>query len=442
MSRSLTAGLLIALAAGPARAQSADGAARGLDSAAIPARPKLDAGVDTNSAQANYAYGIKRIYDSPIESMRAFYWASRIDPSSADAMCALWTAKLIVMPDKDIMAYFAHGKAKRTPTQIALDSLISRAYAANPFLLGSIDGALMRRRIEARIYLQDPKMPIGEQEQIVSGKMRAAEYRPEIEYAEGRFQAALAAYALDLDLMTSRASLVEKSLAKSKPNAKEKEFIEVMKMESAFAEMEIHAKRARIFFHLHELDSASTEMTTALSLMQAQDSGSTQLLYISKATLDQALGMIYEHDRRPDLAREAYGHALQEDLSYYAAHGRLAELGLEQGDTTIALSEMDLAVQLDPKDPALRYRYATLLVSVRHDAEAADQLRKAIALDPYYGAPHLLLAMISDIENYTTEAIAEYQSYVALAARSEPQLPRVKARLAKLTEGLASTSSH
>jgi Tfp pilus assembly protein PilF len=436
------AGLLLALAAAPAHSQSADKLPRGLDSAAVPARPKLDAGADTNSAQANYEYGMMHIYDSPIESLRAFYWASRIAPASGEAMYALWTAKLIAMNDADITAYFTHGKAKRTLTQLALDSLIARAYAVNPFLFSSIDGALMRRRIEARIYLQFPKMPIGEQEQIVSGKMRAAEYRPEIAYAEGRFQAALAAYNLDLSLMASREKMMEKADAKWKPNAKEKAFIEMMKMESAYWQVEIHAKRARIFFHLHELDSASTEMTTALSMLQAQDSGSAQLLYMSKAIFDQSLGMIYEHDRRPDLAREAYGHALQEDLSYYAAHGRLAELELEQGDTAIALSEMDLAVQLDSGDPALRYRYAELLVNARRDADAAQQLKKAIALDPYYGAPHLLLAMISDVENYTSEAIAEYQSYVALAARSEPQLPRIKARLAKLTEGLASTSSH
>jgi hypothetical protein len=83
-----------------------------------------------------------------------------------------------------------------------------------------------------------------------------------------------------------------------------------------------------------------------------------------------------------------------------------------------------------------------MLVSARRDAEAAQQLIRAIALDPYYGSPRLMLAMMSDVESYTDDAIAEYKAYIALAARSEPQLPRVKARLAKLTEGLASTQSH
>jgi predicted Zn-dependent protease len=230
--------------------------------------------------------------------------------------------------------------------------------------------------------------------------------------------------------------------AKWKPNAKEKAFIQMIKMQSEYFQADVHAKRARIFFHLHELDSASSEMTAAISILQAQDSSTLQLLYLSKAMFDQSLGMIYEHDRRPDLAREAYGRALQEDLSYYAAHYRLAGLDLEHGDTTAALVEMDLAVQLAPGDPALRYHYAEMLVSARRDGEAAQQLIKAIALDPYYGSPHLMLAMMSDVESYTDDAIAQYKAYVALAARSEPELARVKARLAKLTDGLASTQSH
>jgi hypothetical protein len=442
MSRLLAAGLLITLAAMPVRAQRADSAAHPLDSAAVPARPKLDAGADTNSAQANYEYGKRRIYDSPVESLRAFYWASRIDPASGDAMYALWTAKLIAMRDADITSYFNYSGSKRTPGQLALDSLISRSYAANPFLFSSTDGALMRRRIEAKIYLEFPKMPIGQQEQIVAGKMRAAEYRPEIAYSEGRFQAALKSYAFELAGMSDTNWMRQKEKAKWKPNAKEKAFIQMIKMQSQYFQADLHAKRARIFFHLHELDSASSEMTAAISILQAQDSSALQLLYLSKAMFDQSLGMIYEHDRRPDLAREAYGRALQEDLSYYAAHYRLAGLDLEHGDTTAALVEMDLAVQLAPGDPALRYRYAEMLVSARRDAEAAQQLIRAIALDPYYGSPHLMLAMMSDVESYTDDAIAEYKAYIALAARSDPQLPRVKARLAKLTEGLASTQSH
>jgi tetratricopeptide (TPR) repeat protein len=447
-SRVVSAGaFLVALAAVPVHAQqpAPDSSAHASatapaarDSATVPSRPKLDPSADSNSAQANYAYGMKMVYDNPEEAVRAFYWASRIDPSSGDALYALWTAKLITLSDAELDAYLDRGQAKRTHSQLALDSLIYRAYEVNPFLFSSIDGALMRRTLQADASRIVPRLTAEQRSEFVARRMRAAENQPSIAYSEGRFQAALDAYAFQLE--ASR--LFGEMRAKKNPSAKEKRYAEMVKVGLAYARADMHAKRARIFFQLHELDSASTEMTAALSAMEAPDSGADQLLYLSKAIFDQSLGLIHEHDRRFDLAREAYGRALQEDLSYYPAHGRIAQLELEKGDTTSALSEMDLAVQLEPGDPALRYRYAEVLVHARRDAEAAQQLRKSIALDAEYGSPHLLLATIGDLEGYATEAIDEYQRYVALAARNDPQLPRVKMRLAKLSASLASTQPH
>lgn len=99
---------------------------------------------------------------------------------------------------------------------------------------------------------------------------------------------------------------------------------------------------------------------------------------------------------------------------------------------------MDLAVQLNPSDPVVRYSYAEILVHAKRDGDAAAQLRKAIALDPYYGAPHLLLALIADVEQYTDDAISEYTAYVAVASKKEEQLLVAKARLRELTASVAS----
>ena len=417
------------------------GSALGAQTAApTPERPRLEAGADSNSAQTNYTYGVKRIYNDPRESVRAFYWALRMDPSSGDAMYALWTAKLIAMSDSQLVSYLGHSRAheQRTSEQLGLDSLIYRAYVVNPFLFSSINAALLKRTLEAEIGIHDPKMKPELKAQAVARRVHEARAQPSIAYSEGRFQEALDSYAFEL----YATNLFGQPPAKKNPSAKEKQYAERVKVGLAFERVDLHAKRARIFFHLHELDSATTEMTAALSILQAQDSGSSQPIYLSKAIFNESLGMIYEHDRRFDLAREAYGRALLEDLGSYAAHNRLAGLELEQGDTTNALSDMDLAVQLEPRDPALRYRYAEVLLNARHDADAAQQLRKAIELDPYYGSPHLLLATMGDFEEYTADAIAEYRAYVAVAARNDPQLPRVQARLAKLTSSVASTQSH
>ncbi|HEV7392014.1 MAG TPA: tetratricopeptide repeat protein, partial [Burkholderiales bacterium] len=184
---------------------------------------------------------------------------------------------------------------------------------------------------------------------------------------------------------------------------------------------------------------ALTEMNSAMAGLRERDAKETVILYESKAMYDQSLGMIHEKAKHPDLAREAYAHALEEDLSYYSAHTKMAMLQLEQGDTTSALTEMDLAVQLQPNDPVLRYNYATVLIRARRDGEAATQLTKAIAADPFYPAPHFLMARIADVEQYTEDAVKEYQQYISLTTKTDPQVAMAQTRLTALTSTVAST---
>lgn len=237
-----------------------------------------------------------------------------------------------------------------------------------------------------------------------------------MEYADGRLQEALAAY------------------------TKELSYNGWTKREKGFISGEVHATRARIFYALGNLDSARAEMTAAVVAMRdrERDPKEVVILYRSKAMYEQSLGMIDERQSRADSARGAYEDALQEDLAYYPAHSRLAQLQLAKGDTTNALTELDLAVQLQPNSAVVRYAYASALVKIGRDADAAAQLKAAIAADPYYAAPHLLLARIADVEEYTDDAAAEYQRYIGCAARSAPELEFVKGRLSALSVASAS----
>ena len=185
---------------------------------------------------------------------------------------------------------------------------------------------------------------------------------------------------------------------------------------------EIHAERSRIFYLIGNMESAFTEMSAAIAGLSERDTKETVILYESKAMYDQSLGMIHEKAKHPDLAREAYAHALEEDLAYYSAHSRMASLQLASGDTANAITEMELAVQLQPNDPVLLYNYATTLVRARRDAEAATELGKSVAADSFYAQPHMLLARMADVEQYTDEAVKEYQIFLSLAARSDPQV--------------------
>jgi hypothetical protein len=63
----------------------------------IPTRPRLDPGADTNDARSYYQYGVRMLEGKPEESVRAFYWASRIDPSSGEVLYAMSVAGLMAM---------------------------------------------------------------------------------------------------------------------------------------------------------------------------------------------------------------------------------------------------------------------------------------------------------------------------------------------------------
>lgn len=383
--------------------------------AAPPLRPHLDAGADTNDARTYYRYGMQMVSSKPTESVRGFYWALQLDPSSAESMYALRTASLLAMSSSELYDYFDWSRKKRPPEHLALDSLLYRAFTVNPFVYRNMDLQLIRQMLEADVINQYPSVDRVELNVHVLDEMNLMRKLGWMSYAEGRFPEALDAYAKQLH-----------DKGRNKKDHEEND-------------SEIHADRARIFYQMGNMDSARSELTAAIAGMRERDKKSTVILYESKAMYEQSLGMINERSNKPDDAREAYGQALTEDLSYYAAHSHLAQLQLAQGDTGTAVSEMELAVQLQPNDPMLRYGYAVILVKAKRDGDAAGQLLKAIAADPYYAAPHLMLARMADIEDYTDDAVSEYQRYISLAAKSDPELPTARDRLTKLSATVAAT---
>jgi tetratricopeptide (TPR) repeat protein len=416
--RIIAAALLLALPANALRAQGAT---------PIP-RPHLAPGADSNSAQANYKYGVEAVKDKPEEAVRAFYWASKLDPSSGDALYALRSAKLLAMSSKELLSYMKQAPGKRTPEQLALDSLIFRAYGTDPFVFGNFDAALAKRMMEVQILDANPKIEAWALQRAVAMRLHFGSSWAWLLYTQGRFDEALAAYASELRLPPFPIN--------------DKRYVEVAARNHAASMIGFHAQRGRIFYMVDSVDSARSEMSAAIDGMRALDeSRDLVLVYQSKAMFLQSLGMIEERAHHPQAARAAYGAALQEDLSFFAAHSRLAQIALAENDTAGALAEMDLAVQLAPDDASLHYRYADVLVHARRDGDAAVQLRKAIALDPWYGAPHLMLARIADVEQYTEDAIDEYRKYIAVAARTDVQLLVAKARLSKLTATVVSTQA-
>ena len=381
-------------------------------SPAIPPRPKLYAGADTNDARLYYQYGVISLDDKPTESVRAFYWASKIDPSSADALYALHTAKMMAMSPDELGRFLDYSPRNRSPEYLAIDSLLFRAYTLNPFLTRSMERRIAQRAIEANIVHQNPNVDRARLNDAILARMQAMRNTAPLEAADGRLGEALTEYAKEL---------------------KYKGFSKDDRDDVAGY---IHAERSLLFYRLSNLDSARAEMVLAVQMMRARDDDKKKsvVFYISKAMYEHLIGVMDERLGDVDGARKSYAQALEEDLSYYGAHRSLAELDIAKGDTANALLEMDLAVQLQPNDPVLRFGYAKMLVTAHRDGDAAAQLVKSIAADPYYPAPHLLLARIADIEQYTDDAVHEYQQYVALSPTSDPQVAVAHQRLTLLAK--------
>src|SRR5215208_3140919 len=107
-------------------------------------------------------------------------------------------------------------------------------------------------------------------------------------------------------------------------------------------------------------------------------------------------------------------------------------LALDTKDSVTALSEMDLAVQIRPEDPGLRYLYGFTLSEVGRRAEAQQQFLKAIEYDSVYAAPRHGLARILETEGKPQEALAHYRAFLSLAAQRDLRRNEAEARVVAL----------
>jgi tetratricopeptide (TPR) repeat protein len=270
------------------------------------------------------------------------------------------------------------------------DSLQLQALALNPFLYLKLDrhllSALVRAIASERSGTSSPEtLQIEWQiEQYLAG---APEMRAWYAYTSGRFPEALGHYA--------------RAISRSKAKAA------------------LRTQRGRLFFQLDQADSALAELTRALAEMRKGDQKELVHLYESKALLEHSIGLVHQRLGAADSARAAFGRALEEDLAFHPAHVQLGLMALQAQDTTTALGELDLAVQLRGEDAGLRLFYGYTLGSLSRYADAEVQLRKAVELNDVWAAPHHMLGEVLEAQRRNADALAEYRRFLALASRQD-----------------------
>lgn len=368
-----------------------------------PKRPPLYAGADTNSAAAYYAFGLEKIEKDPKVAADAFYWATRLNPLHAESYYSRRVALLLADRRRAARYYLGDRSTLRSAEIQRIDSLYLIALTLNPFFYEGLDRLIFQAAVDDFVSREsdDPgALRYAIQRMLYMGGPGAKAWSA---YTEGRFDDALKHYA------------------------------DAIKESRASYKYLYRSRRGRLFFQLNQPDSALAELTQAVDDLRKRDEKDFVYLYISKALFEQTVGMALERLDRADAAREAYGRALQEDLAYSPAHLRLAYMALDKKDTTTALSEFDLAVELRPDDAGVRYQYGFALLLASRLEDAVTQLSKTIELNPVYAPPRYALGLVYEQQGKDTEALREFQAFVALASRQDTRLADAALRIKMLT---------
>jgi tetratricopeptide (TPR) repeat protein len=400
MRRIAAVALLVAFVVAPVGAQTAG---------AHPKRPELPFTRDTNDAHAYNELGQLKLSLEPRVAADAFYWAARLGPHAASAFYGQHTALLLADPAS--LRHYVDRDRKKPPSaeMLRIDSLRDRALLLDPFLYRKYEQLVLRRYFSEVAARRSPAAYRSERTvaAVVAFNRWVATADPGTQgwaaYCEGRFADALQSYAA--------------ALKKGKET------------------VHFRTERGGIFYLTGQFDSALVELRLALDELRKKDSEKLVRLYTSKALLEHSVAKIHEQLGDPASAREAYGRALEEDLAFYPAHVNLGVLALQEGDTATGLNELDLAVQIKGDEPMLRVFYGYLLSRVKRYPEAEVQLAKAIELEPFYARPYQFLGLLYEAQRKRSEAIRQYEAYLARAAQNDAPRQEIAQRLEALRLG-------
>jgi tetratricopeptide (TPR) repeat protein len=375
---------------------------------APPARPRLVQDADTNDANAYIRYATPLLKTHPRQAAAGFYWAIRLDPARPESLYGRRVALLMQDPQRLMRYMDGERNTVRSPYVRAADSLQLRALMMHPFMRRTHEFTMWNAFLDAivqDVQATNHRADAGALRFALDSYMQGAGPLTRAFYAqaEGRYPEALAHY--------------QTALRDSKNKAW------------------IHAERAQIRFLTGNFPETVREILLALEEARKRDERNVVYLYDSKAMYEYSLGYVLETMGRLDEAEEAYGRALQEDMSYYPAYGRMALIAMQRADTVAAVSSLALAAAIESADAGTRLRYAQLLMATGDHAEAEQQLGRLIELEPYFAAPYLERAQALEVLGRVEEAVAAYSDYLARTWRNNPQRATVSQRIAALRAG-------
>lgn len=365
-------------------------------------RPKLAAGADTNDAQAYLSLAARELEAAPDAAAAAFYWAARLDPSSADALYGRRIALLMRKPST--LAVVMEGKKSRSGKEYRMmDSLHLRALWLDPLLYRRFDRTMIMAYYRNANRTDFGSASPSELDRAILAYLdRASEsYKGWFAYSSGRMDQALVHYENALRLYPKSAGL--------------------------------RMDRGRVFAIKGQVTPALADFTAAITLIKDREAKKDEdvIFYDSKALAEHSIGLLWAQKGDLDSATAAFGRATAEDLSYHPAHVALGVIALGRRDSVTAVNELSLAAELAVDDPWTQFLYGDALVATGQHAEAEAPLKKAIALEEYFAAPHFALGKALE-KSDPAAARASYERFIALAGRRDVNRAAAAQRLAAM----------
>ena len=130
------------------------------------------------------------------------------------------------------------------------------------------------------------------------------------------------------------------------------------------------------------------------------------------------LGLAFHESDMPDSAEHYYKRAIEASPELSKAHVNLGVLYDTRGDASLALSEFQIALAIDPDDILALSHAAFLQFLLGRHVKAYEYISRAVELAPENPQPHFYLAIFFWESGIYREALSEWERVIELAPES------------------------
>lgn len=347
------------------------------------AQVQLPAGKDPNDWEAYFDYGVEQLRVNGGVALKAFEYASRLDPTRAEPLHGRFVAFWMANPIEDFIAWLDGNRVQEARRDVrAADSLYTMAVQRNPFLHRGMEIILFDR---------------------FSGRFRSDRAtRARIAYSTGKFAEAASLYT----------QMIERNPDENVWRRYDRALSRVM---------------------LPDIDGALADVQAVLAELRREEDAAEELSYYrSKEALLHMIGLIYVQKSDLAAARTAFGEALVENAGFAYAQAALANVSRVERKPREAVDEFALAIELAPTDPVIRWWYAQALSDAGRYDQAVIEARIVVEAEPLWAAPHFVIGRARERQGRTSEMNSAYAAYVARAPMADPTSRALRQRFPAL----------